>query len=60
MVLLPLFPWKPWFPRLSPYERVVEWNSDAQLFADGSSGHRKWVPVMDEVRWAVFRLTRDA
>ena len=60
LVLLPLLPWQPWFPRLSLYERVVEWSSDAQLFADSSSGHREWIPVVEEVRWAVFRLTKNA
>ena len=60
LVLLRLLPWKPWFPRLPLYERVVEWHSDTQLLADSSSGHREWVPVMDEGRWAVFRLTKDA
>ena len=60
LALLPLLPWKAWFPKLPLYERVVEWRSDAQLFADSSSGHREWIPVAEEVRWAVFRLTKNA
>ena len=60
LVRLPLLPWKPWFPRLPLYERAAEWSSGAQLFADSSSGHREWVPVVEEVRWAVFRLTKNA
>ena len=60
LVLLPQLPWKPWFPKLPLYERVLEWNPDAQLFADSSTGQRKWVPVVDEIRWAVFRLAKNA
>ena len=60
LVLPPLLPSKPWFPKLPLYERVAEWSSDAQLFADSSSGHREWISAVEEVRWAVFRLTKNA
>ena len=60
LVLLPQLPWKPWFPGLPLYNRVMEWSPDAQLFADSSSGERKWVPVVGEIRWAVFCLARNA
>ena len=60
LVLLPQLPRKPWFPRLLLYGRVLEWNPDAQLSADSSAGQRKWVLVVDEIRWAVFRLTKNA
>ena len=60
LALPPHLPRKPWFPRLPVYERVLEWNPDARLFADSSTGQRKWVPVADEIRWAVFRLTKNA
>ena len=60
LVLLPQLPLKPWFPRLPLYERVLEWNPGAQLFADSGTGQRKWAPVVGEIRWAVLRLTRNA
>ena len=60
LVLLPQIPWKPRFPRLPQYERALEWNSGAHLFANSSTGHRTWVPTAEESRWAVFRLTKNA
>ena len=60
LVLLPLLPWKPRFPKLSQFAQEIQWGADTQLFADSISGHRVWVPVVDEVRWAFFRLTKSA
>ena len=60
LVMLPLLPWKTWFPKLSLFARELEWSADTQLFADSSSGHRAWVPVVDDIRWAVFSLTKSA
>ena len=60
LALHPQIPWKPRFPRLSQYERALGWNSDAHLFANSSTGHRTWVPTVEEIRWAVFCLTKNA
>ena len=60
MARLPQVHWKPWFPRLSRFERALEWNPDTHLFADSSTGHRTWVPMVEEIRRAVFRLTKNA
>ena len=60
LLLVPLFPWKPWMPKLGRFERVLVWDSFTPLFADRSSGHRQWVPMVEDVQWAVFRLIKDA
>ena len=60
LALLPQIHWKPWFPRLSRFERALEWSPDARLFADNSSGHRAWVPMVKEIRRAAFRLAKNA
>ena len=60
LALLPQLPRKPWFPTLPLYGRVLEWNRGAQLFAYSSTDQRKWVPVVDGIRWAVSRSTRNA
>ena len=60
LVLAPLAPWKRWLPKLARFERVLVWNAGTQMFADCSSGRRLWVPAVGDVRWAVFRITKDA
>ena len=60
LALLPQAHWKPWFPRPPRFERVLEWSPDAHSFAGSSTGHRKWVPLVEEIRWAAFRLTKNA
>ena len=60
LLLAPLIPWKPWMPKLSRFERVIVWGSSAPLFVDGSSGHREWLQAPEDVKWAVFRLTKNA
>ena len=60
LVLAPLIPWKHCLPKLARFERALVWNADTQLFADSSLGERVRVPMMEEIRWAVFRLTKDA
>ena len=49
-VLLLQIPRKPWFPRLPGYERALERNTDAHLFADSSTGHRARVPAVEKMR----------
>ena len=50
--LLPLIPWKHWLPKLALFARVLSRGS--------SPGRRLWVPVVGDVRWAVFRIAIDA
>ena len=58
--LAPLIPWKPWMPKLGRFERVLVWGAFTPLFADSSSGHRQWVPMVEDAQRAVFRLNKDA
>ena len=60
LVLLPLLPWKPWYPKLSLLRRETEWGTNVQLFADSSSGHRSWIPMGEDIHWAIFSLTKNA
>ena len=60
LLLVPLIPWKPWMPKLGRFERVLVWDAFTPLFADSSSGNRQWVPMVEDVQRAVFRLTEDA
>ena len=59
-MLAPLAPWKHWLPELARFERVLVWNAGTQLFADCGSGKRLWVPMVEDARWAVFRIAKDA
>ena len=56
----PVVSWKRWLPKLARFERALLWNSGTHLFADCSSGKRLCVPVAGDVRWALFRITKDA
>ena len=47
-------------PKLSRFERVIAWGAVAPLFVDSSAGHRKWLPMVEDVQWSVLRLTKDA
>ena len=60
LLLAPLLPWEPRMPKLSLSERVLIWDAFSPLFADSSSEHRHWAPMVEDVQWAVFRLTFDA
>ena len=60
LLLVPLIPWKPWMPKLSRFERVIVWGSSIPLFVDSSSGHREWLQAPEDVKWAVFRLSKNA
>ena len=60
LLLVPLIPWKPWMPKLSRFERVIAWGSSIPLFVDSSSGHREWLQSPEDVKWAVFRLSKNA
>ena len=56
----PLIPWRHWLPKPARFEQVLVRNADTKLFADSRSGQRVWAPTMEETRWAVFRITKDA
>ena len=60
LLLVLLFPWKPWVTEWSQFERVLVWGSFTPLYTDSSSGHRHWVPMAEDAQWAVFRLIKDA
>ena len=60
LLLVPSIPWKPWTSKLGRFERVIVWDAFTPLFVDSSTGQRKWLPMVEDVQWAVLRLTKDA
>ena len=58
--LLPVRPWKGWFPNLGGFPRILKWGADYFVFIDRSGGFPCRIPNAENVDWAVMSIVKKA
>ena len=58
--LLPVRPWKGWFPKLGGFPGVLKWAADYDIYIGRPGGFSRRIPNDETVDWAAMSIVKNA